>query len=163
MKALRSTALALICGICFLQISGCSLFIDIFNASDEDFSRKIKNGSSRSDVEDIFGRPIEECKKSDDIYVCHYKYDYDCTFNEYPAFGKLAIITLGLSEIIMTPYAIYDCGKTNIIKFAYDYNNAVLTFLIGDFEIKPLNSKTFTEDNINEEHIIYTEKIENVP
>ena len=87
----------------------------------------------------IFGRPIEECKKSDDIYVCHYKYDYDCTFNEYTAFSKLAIITLGLSEIIMTPYAIYDCGKTNIIKFAYDYNNAVLTFLIGDFEIKPLN------------------------
>jgi hypothetical protein len=89
----------------------------------------LRNADERSDVEEIFGKPIEACVAREDFTFCRYEYNYECDIptHEFIRMALYDVATFGISEIVFTPLTAYFCAKTSTVEYQYGNNNKVVS------------------------------------
>lgn len=128
-----------------LSLSGCSLLIAAVEKEGPD-PGALRNTDERSDVEEIFGKPIEACVAREDFTFCRYEYNYECDIptHEFIRMALYDLATFGIAEIVFTPLTAYWCAKVDIIEYQYDNSNKV----ISSYFVYPEEGLDESESNV---------------
>lgn len=110
----------------FPIINGCSIFIVNNLEQEPPCLSCYLDGFYRSDIENEFGGPINDCYEFDNHVGCEYDFNYyDCDKDATFELVLYDLSTLFLSELVFTPMTLVSCRNVEKIMAWYDSEEKV--------------------------------------